>query len=328
VARSLAVLFSAVGIVVLAVVAYQRNLDYRSNVTIWRKVLDVRPDNFRAYNFLITELLKEQKTAEAEQMSKRMLEKVEAKIHDKGPRYVLAGNSLEQHRLAALNLLGQSLLCSGHAEDAMKCFSEILAVKADDRSARHNKALTYVIQGKMDEAIQELESVVSSNPGSKKAHLVLASLLEGKGLYARAKEHYLRSLEADAGFLTAKYRLAWLLATCPDESVRDGRLAVDLALAVCKATSYASVIALNVLAAAFAEENQFDKAVDMTRQAVHLSGEYGYTSRMMPGVSDSVDDAYMKSWNKDIEGGGPQDLEARIKQYGEKRPFRMRSTER
>jgi hypothetical protein len=63
--------------------------------------------------------------------------------------------------------------------------------------------------------------------------------------------------------------LAWLLATCPEPKVRNGRKAVDLAKTL---TEYdLHPYNLTVLAAAHAENGDFAKAVEIQNKAIELA---------------------------------------------------------
>jgi tetratricopeptide (TPR) repeat protein len=62
--------------------------------------------------------------------------------------------------------------------------------------------------------------------------------------------------------------LAWLLATSPDPELRDGDEALQIAKEVCETTDYSNAIALDTLAAAYAEADHFQKAAEIARQAI------------------------------------------------------------
>jgi len=61
-------------------------------------------------------------------------------------------------------------------------------------------------------------------------------------------------------------RLAWLLATGPDPSLRNAREAVNLAKTACEKTKYSDPESLDVLAAAYAESGDFKRAVELARK--------------------------------------------------------------
>jgi cytochrome c-type biogenesis protein CcmH/NrfG len=66
--------------------------------------------------------------------------------------------------------------------------------------------------------------------------------------------------------------LAWILATTSDSHLSDARRAVALAERAAILTNHADRQTMDVLAAAYASEQQFDRAVDTLQRAIDLSG--------------------------------------------------------
>ena len=88
----------------------------------------------------------------------------------------------------------------------------------------------------------------------------------------------LRAAVAEApNNLRFTYSLATLLATCQDESVRDGREAVALAERAAEMTAYKNPEVLATLAAAHAEAGAFSEAVDVATTALELAESAGET---------------------------------------------------
>jgi tetratricopeptide (TPR) repeat protein len=65
--------------------------------------------------------------------------------------------------------------------------------------------------------------------------------------------------------------LAWVEATCPDSSVRDGKEAVSLAAKACELTRWRQPNSIDTLAAAYAEPGDFQRAIEFQEQALHAS---------------------------------------------------------
>ncbi|MBI5764184.1 MAG: tetratricopeptide repeat protein [Planctomycetes bacterium] len=65
--------------------------------------------------------------------------------------------------------------------------------------------------------------------------------------------------------------VAWLLATSPDDTVRDGRTAMEVATRCCQLTERKDPEILDTLAAAQAEAGQFDEAASTIRQALEIA---------------------------------------------------------
>jgi hypothetical protein len=68
---------------------------------------------------------------------------------------------------------------------------------------------------------------------------------------------------------------AWIFATSPEATVRNGRLAVELAKRTCELTHYQKTIFVGTLAAAYAEAGQFDDAIAMAEKACALAEKSG-----------------------------------------------------
>ena len=66
------------------------------------------------------------------------------------------------------------------------------------------------------------------------------------------------------------YGLAWMLATCPDASLRNGREAVEIATKACEATKWEDSHCLDAMAVAQAENGNIPEAINYERQALAL----------------------------------------------------------
>jgi cytochrome c-type biogenesis protein CcmH/NrfG len=81
-----------------------------------------------------------------------------------------------------------------------------------------------------------------------------------------------RDAPENAGILAA---LAWLLATSPDPSLRDGPRAVEFAERAVAAANRPDLRALESLAAAYAEAGRFDDAVRVATRVVERARSSG-----------------------------------------------------
>ncbi len=134
--------------------------------------------------------------------------------------------------------------------------------------ALHQRGLTHQALGQKERALADFNRALKVNPDAISVLFDRGRLLADMGRYGPAKNDLLRAETLSPG--TAQYAnaLAWLLATCPEPGVRDGKEAVRLAL---KAASIdKSAQHLDTLAAAYARKGDFRQALETQQAALDL----------------------------------------------------------
>ena len=71
--------------------------------------------------------------------------------------------------------------------------------------------------------------------------------------------------------------MAWLYATCPEETCRNGEKAVEYATKACELSEWKEASIVGTLAAAYAEVGQFQKAVEWQAKAQNCGLESAKT---------------------------------------------------
>lgn len=197
----------------------------------------------------------------------------------------------------ALNNLGGLLLRQGRFEEAELTLRQAIASDPDTSSARDNLALIVFRKGAAAEAIRLWERAIELDPLSLEAHSNLAGALLMTGRPVDAVAYLQIAVKIDGTRSQVLSNLAWVLATCPDASVRRGAEAVDLAKRAVELTKSADPIALDVLGAAYAEAGRFTEAIASVEKAMAL-------------VKDHPDKQLLA------------DLASRLKLYRAGKPFR------
>jgi tetratricopeptide (TPR) repeat protein len=126
-------------------------------------------------------------------------------------------------------------------------------------------------RGRVSEAIAHSEEALRIRPGDADAQNNLGLALLQTGDVKRAVAHLQKALEIDPGHMNAEVNLAWVLATSPDDSLRNGARAVQLAEDVVNRAGHPNAIVLRTLAAAYAETGRFNDAIATAQQAIEIA---------------------------------------------------------
>ena len=132
------------------------------------------------------------------------------------------------------------------------------------------------------------------------------------GEHAKAVADFKKALEVEPKESGMLNNYAWVLATSPDDDVRDGKLAVELATKACEATNNEESHILSTLAAAYAETGDFDKAAEWSRKAIE--------------VFDKQRDAAIAAGNQEKVDELSKELQAELDSFEAKKPWRERQT--
>jgi serine/threonine protein kinase/tetratricopeptide (TPR) repeat protein len=194
----------------------------------------------------------------------------------------------------AMHNLAISYFDAGRRDEALRLREEMLALRRkvlgpvhlDTLSAMDYLAISYYAAGRRDEALKLREEVLAlrrkvlgpAHPDTLWAMDNLASSYDHTGRREEALKLYEEVLTLRRKALGPEHpatvaslnSLAWFLATSDSATLRNGTNAVQLAEAAVTATSRKNLNYLDTLATAYAETQQFDKAVAVEQEAIAL----------------------------------------------------------
>jgi tetratricopeptide (TPR) repeat protein len=153
-------------------------------------------------------------------------------------------------------------------DQALADLGEAVRLDSHWASAYYRRANLFKTRKDYDKALVDYGAAIRLDPKDPDAYFNRAGTYQALQQYARAADDWSAVVRLDGQDAEAHDRLAWLLATCPDEKVRDGRRAVEHAATACDLTEGKSAYYLATLAAAFAETGRFDLAVKWQQRAL------------------------------------------------------------
>jgi len=276
-------LAGAGAILVLACVADTRHQlgFWRDDITLFQHVVDVTPeDNYLGDFYLGISYGEQGRLSSAEDCLAQSLQAE--------PKFALARARL-----------GNVLLAEKKYAAAAACLRELVNAHSENGPAHVSLGLALAGQRKFAEAQTEYataQELLPGNPGisqlleanAPKAgaaltlagllnqlatnatpalHLQIAQVQARLGDYLAAVSHYETGLAQEPTNAEGLNNFAWLLATCPQATVRNGPRAIQLATRAGELTHFQTTVILGTLAAAQAEAGRFDEAVATAQKA-------------------------------------------------------------
>jgi len=225
-------------------------------ITHFQRALDIQPDYAIAHNNLGTALLQRGQVDEAITHFQKALE---SQTHD------------ATAQAAACNNLGNVFFQQGRVNEAIGEFQKAVEILPQFAQAHDNLGNVLFQQGRVDEAIGEFQKAVEILPQFAQAHDNLGNALLQRGRVQEGVLHYQRSLEIQSDAPATQHALAWVLATCPEASIRNGARAVELAQRANQLSGGRNAMILCTLGAAYAECGRFAEAIAAAQQALELA---------------------------------------------------------
>jgi len=273
--------FAAASIVILLLAArtMARTADYASALSVWRTVVEQRP-NGRARMSYATELIAAGSHDDALVQLREAVRDFPDARYGLGTELVLAGQLDEGiavlrsfiadkpdnlNRIPARLLIGQALASKGKLVDAAAELRGLLTIAPQHDGARATLADVLFAMGRFDEATAEYRGLGSSQANNPAIEARLGMSLMASGRAGEAVVSFTKALEQQPGSAPVNRSLAeaYLRLQQPAMAEKYAREAVRLAPS--------DGAAQNLLAIALASSGRFDEAVVHFRESLRLN---------------------------------------------------------
>jgi tetratricopeptide (TPR) repeat protein len=131
----------------------------------------------------------------------------------------------------------------------------------------NNRGWTWHRKKEYSKAIADYNAAIRLDPKCVRAIVNRGLARQDKGDYYEALTDFRQAIKIDPKYARAFVARAWLFATCPDRKFRDGKLAIESATHACDLSAWKEADKLAVLAAAYAESGDFERAVNWQEKA-------------------------------------------------------------
>lgn len=158
----------------------------------------------------------------------------------------------------------------GDLDESLTDATAAIRLDPDSADALNNRGVTNVKRGEYAAAIKDYTAAVRLNDSFVEAYANRGFAAKKLGNYKAALADYGRAMKLSPQSPQAYNDAAWLLATCPDEEIRNGDQAVTYAKYACKLTDHKNGEFVDTLAAAYAASKDFKQAARTQQQALTL----------------------------------------------------------
>ena len=276
-------LAAALGLMSLALCAWQQTAHWKGDETLWRYTLASTSKNWIAHNNLGAVLTERGQAGEAiAEFQEALNLRPDFELAHYNLAFVLAGSGqvdaavahyeealkLKPDYAQAHNNLGFALAARGQVDEAIGHYREALKINPDYAEAHSNLAFALGGRGQVDEAVGHYEKALEIRPDNARDHNNLGFFFARRGQLDKAVVHYRKALELMPDYALAHNNLGNAL-------VGEGQLDEPIARYEEALKIKPNLAALHYnLADALATRGQVDEAITHYRKALQIKPDY------------------------------------------------------
>ena len=193
------------------------------------------------------------------------------KEHRETVRYLRKVVELKPDHIQAYRGLAEAYEALSEVDEAVEQYIKMLEIRPGYVEGYLRFAILMIEQGEFDVPHKYRTQQLFESPAYIKAAITLTEELVERRQILRACQHFRHILELAPDSVAALNGLAWIQAASATEEIRNPAEALRLALEACKLTNNENPEALDTLAAAYAAGGNFDKAIEISQNAISLA---------------------------------------------------------
>lgn len=178
---------------------------------------------------------------------------------------------IQPKNAVSLNQRGWVLYKQGKYAEAMFDLNRAITYAPRLPLAYNNRAVCYVELGEFEKAVADYTKSLELSGDNALVYANRGVAYLGLGDYAKAKKDYQLAEEIGGKVPEISNAVAWFYATCPSDNYRDGEKAIQIVTQACEAADWQDASFSDTLAAAYAEQGEFEAAVKFANKAVELA---------------------------------------------------------
>ena len=266
--------------------ALQQKGQYEASIAEWRKALKVDPADANANNSLGMALFQTGRLDESITHFRKAVELKPAFVQaycGLGSALAMQGKTgealkllrgamkIDAHYAPLHNDLGMVLIQAGRGEEAITHFRKATEIQPGFVPAHSNLGGALAVKGRLKEAEAQFRKAVELDPSHTLSFYNLGLVLFESGKVEAAIFQWKKALAINPDYTEALNQTAWVLATHPEASVRNGGDALKFAQHAAQLSASQDPAILDTLAASYAEAGRFQEAVRTGRKALTLA---------------------------------------------------------
>lgn len=181
--------------------------------------------------------------------------------------------SIDPNHAPAYDNRGLAWDAKGDHEKSLADHTKAIELDPQNGHYYNNRGNVYSAQGDYEKALADFSTAVRLDPHESVAYNNRGNARYFLKDYEKALIDFTEAIRLDPTDPVAYNSRAVLRASCPDEKYRDGKKAVADATKACELTDWKDAETHDTLAAAHAEDGDFDKAIEYSQKALDLADD-------------------------------------------------------